>query len=139
MADELYIDLDAFLEEQSKKKPPRVKAMGQEWILPQSPPADAMLRAQRFLTHAIDAQERLKGLGPDDDVPEDLKDIVGFDFESHARALIGSDNLDAMVGMGLPHDGLRHLVQQVMKIHQGGGSPNRAARRKGGRSPSKTS
>ena len=136
-----YIDLDAFLAEQDAK-PIVVKVFGEEWELPPSPPADAMLRVQRILTLTLDAQERLRQLGPDAEVPEDLREILEFDQRQHAVALLGEDNLNELLARGLRHDGLNYLLQRVLAIHQGGekeASPNREARRKGGRSSSKTS
>lgn len=135
MNDSRYIDLDAYLAEQDDK-PVIVKVFGEEWKLPSSPPADTMLRVQRIMAIAIDAQDRLAALNEDDEIPEDLRELASFDVRKHAEALLGADNLDAMLAKGLRQDGLMHLMHRVSKIHQGGdgAAPNRAARRKGGRS-----
>lgn len=139
MADDRYLDLDAFFDTQEVKEPV-VKVLGQEWVLPVSPPAKAMLRAQRVVAAAIDAKERLETLDKDAQIPEDLKELASFDLHEHACALLGEHNLEAMLDKGLRHDQLLLLLSKVMAMHQGGGSsPNRAARRKGGRSSSKTS
>ncbi len=88
----------------------------------------------------IDAQDRLSSLGKDDEIPEDLREIAQFDTTKYAADLLGAENLEALLQRGLRHDGLMYLLRQVMAIHQGGGrSPNRAARRRGGRSNSGTS
>lgn len=142
MADN-YIDLDAYLAEQDAK-PIIVKVFGDEWHLPPSPPADTMLRVQRMISIMLDAQDRLRKLGPDADVPEDLLEALTFDQRQYAADLLGEETLDSLLKRGLNHDGLTHLLQQVLAIHQGGGAggeqaPNRQARRKGGRSSSKTS
>jgi hypothetical protein len=127
-----YVDLDAFFDEQDEK-PVIVKVLGEEWHLPPSPPADAMLRAQRLMLVAAEARSRLRDLPEDAEVPEDLREALSFDMDRHARALIGSENLDAMLAKGLKHNRLMKLLQKVMEIHQGP-SPNRAARREGGHS-----
>lgn len=136
-----YVDLDQFFAEQDEEQL-TIKLYGQDWTLPASPPASAMLRVQRMAVLASEAKERLEGLSEDDDVPADLAELASFDLRAHASAVIGEENLQAWLDKGITQSQLNEAIRQVMQLHQGGGSPNRAARRKAGKSsdsPPKTS